>query len=315
MNTLRVAVRTKALEAADIHSFELVPLAGASLPRFTAGAHVDVHMPNGVIRQYSICSDPNETHRYIIAVLHEPASRGGSIHMHDKIAVGDILTISEPHNNFGLEAAGRYLLFAGGIGVTPLLSMAEWLDRSKGDFVLHYFTRSRARCAFFDRIQGSGFADQVKFHFDDATPAGPSAPLELAKPDEVTRLYICGPAGFIDWIVSQARAAGWDDGRIHIERFVNEKASAGASIGFEVKLAKSGGVYFIPEDQTIISVLEQNGIDIPYSCEQGVCGTCVTPVLQGRPDHRDACLTDAEREHSMTLCCSRSLDPLLVLDL
>lgn len=316
METLQVVVKKKILEAADIQSLELASRDGAPLPGFSAGSHLDVYLPGGAIRQYSISNDPAETHRYLIAVLREPASRGGSIHIHDGISVGDTLTIGLPRNQFELKQAQRYVLFAGGIGITPILSMAEWLHKANADFVLHYFARSRSRCAFFDRIKAAGFFDKVRFYFDDdALRPRMDVPPNLVMPGDATRIYVCGPSGFIDWVCSSAKASGWRGDHIHVERFVNERLKKGANAGFEVKLASTGKVYFIPEDQTIISVLEQNGIEIPYSCEQGVCGTCVTGVLQGRPDHRDACLSEAKRGSSMTPCCSRSLDSLLVLDL
>ncbi|RJF95914.1 PDR/VanB family oxidoreductase [Noviherbaspirillum saxi] len=318
MNQLQVKVVKKITEAEGIASFELMPVAG-ELPSFSAGAHIDVHTGNGHIRQYSLCNDPAERHRYLIAVLHEPESRGGSRTMHERINQGDTLTISEPRNHFALAQANRTLLFAGGIGITPILCMAEQLQHGNAHFELHYCTRSPERTAFIDRIVACAFADKVHFHFDSGSPDQKlDYQAVLGRPDKDTHLYICGPAGFITHVTATAKSFGWSDRQLHVEYFgVAAPVVKQSDEIFEVRLASSGAVYLIPPDETVISALAKHGIDIPSSCEQGICGTCITRVIDGVPDHRDLFLTEEERagNDQFTPCCSRAKTRTLVLDL
>ena len=202
MAQIAVKVLRKTQEARDIASFELVKPDGSALPGFSAGSHIDVQVPGGLTRQYSLCNDAAEQHRYRIAVLRDPASRGGSTGMHDALKDGDTLLISEPRNHFPLVHAERTLLFAGGIGVTPLLCMAQRLAKIGADFRMHYCTRSADRTAFRDEIAASAYADRVDFHYDDGD-AAQKLQLEqvIAKPQAGTHLYVCGPTGFIDWVV------------------------------------------------------------------------------------------------------------------
>jgi vanillate O-demethylase ferredoxin subunit len=318
MNTLSVKVTAKVQEAEEIFSFELASTDGKPLPPFSAGSHIDVQIGNGVVRQYSLCNDPKEQHRYQIAVLRDPASRGGSIAMHDSIKVGDVIQISEPKNHFPLVQAKRTLLFAGGIGVTPILCMAERLAQIGADFSMHYSARSEARTAFRDRIAGSSFADRVEFHFDDGAPEQKlDLPTLIATPEPGTHLYVCGPTGFIDYVVNTAKAKGWSNDQVHLEYFGAAPQDTTGDMAFEVKLASSGKVYHVPADKTIVQVLSENGVDIAYSCEQGVCGSCITRVLEGVPDHRDLYFTEDEQaaNDQFTPCVSRSKSKTLVLDL
>lgn len=318
MNTIAVRVTRKNREAEGIASFELARIDGGPLPSFSAGSHIDVHVDAGVVRQYSLCNDPRETHRYLIAVLRDPNSRGGSIAMHERIREGDVISISEPRNHFPLVQARRSVLLAGGIGVTPLLCMAERLDNIGADFEMHYCSRSRERTAFLDRISASSFAQRAHFHFDDDA-AGAELDLAalLARPDGDTHLYTCGPAGFIDHVTSAAKQYGWSSDNIHLEYFGAQQQASSADGEFEVRIASSGRCYTIPAGKTVVRVLEENGIDIPISCEQGVCGTCITRVLDGTPDHRDLFFTDEEKAKNdqFTPCCSRAKTRTLVLDL
>lgn len=318
MNTIAVKVTRKKKEAEDIVSFELASTDGTPLPPFSAGSHIDVHAGDGLVRQYSLCNDPRETHRYLIAVLRDPKSRGGSVAMHDNVCEGDTIRISEPKNHFPLVQAKRTLLFAGGIGVTPILCMAERLANINADFDMYYCARSFDRTAFFDRISTSPFAQRVHFHFDD----GPAEmkldlPSLLSRPDDGTHLYVCGPTGFIDYVTTTAKQSGWASGNVHLEYFGAQQQDTSADGEFEVKVASSGRCYMIPADKTVARVLEENGIDIPISCEQGVCGTCITRVLDGTPDHRDLYFTDEEKAKNdqFTPCCSRAKSRMLVLDL
>ena len=321
---LAVRVVRKRTEAEGICSFELASTSGAPLPAFSAGSHVDVHVsgagvPCGLTRQYSLCNDPSETHRYLIAVLRESASRGGSAAMHERVHEGTVLTISPPKNHFPLaHDAPRHLLMAGGIGVTPILCMAERLAAVNAAFEMHYAARSRARLAFADRIAASRFADRVHFHLDDGpTPQRLDVAAVLAAQPPLTHLYVCGPRGFMDAVIAAARAAGWPDGRIHFEFFAADVAPRAGDGAFEVQLASSGRLIAIQPDQTVIDALAAAGVVVPTSCEQGVCGTCLTRVLEGEVDHRDMYLTDEEKaaNEQFMPCCSRARSKLLVLDL
>ncbi len=317
LEQLTVRVTAKTMEAQDIASFELVSVDGQPLPPFSAGSHIDVHMENGLVRQYSLCNDPAETRRYLIAVLREPNSRGGSSAMHEQVGLGSVLQISQPRNHFPLVAAPRSLLLAGGIGVTPILCMAERLQRLGADFEMRYCTRAPERTAFRSRIAQSGFADKVQFHFD-AGPAQQKLDCHalLAAAEAGTHLYVCGPAGFIQHVADTAQALGWPRERVHFEYFGAPPQDSAADAGFQVRLASSGKTYEIPADKTVIEILAANGIQIPTSCEQGVCGTCVTRVISGQLEHRDVYLNDAEHagNQQFTPCCSRAKG-LLVLDL
>jgi vanillate O-demethylase ferredoxin subunit len=318
METMAVKVVKKTREAEDIVSFELARADGAPLPAFSAGSHIDVQAPGGLTRQYSLCNASIEQHRYRIAVLRDPGSRGGSVAMHDAVNEGDVIQISEPRNHFPLKQARRTLLFAGGIGVTPLLCMAERLAQIGADFTLHYCTRSVERTAFRESIGASRFAGQVEFHFDAGPPAQ-KMDLEsiLAAPQPDTQIYVCGPGGFIDYIVGMAKAKGWSGDQIHLEYFSGAVQDTAGDSSFEVRIASTGASYTVAADKTIIQVLKDNGIEILTSCEQGVCGTCITRVLEGQPDHRDLYFTDEEhaRNDQFTPCCSRAKSPTLVLDL
>lgn len=317
--TLTIAERRE--EAEGIVSLALAPPAGEALPPFTAGSHIDVEIADRLVRQYSLCNDPEQRDRYLIAILLEPQTRGGSAAMHD-LKVGSQLLVSEPRNHFSLAAnASRHLLVAGGIGITPILAMAERLSRSDGQFELHYCARSPQRMAFRDRISGSRFSDRVTFHFDDGTVDQLFDATSVLKDPQVgSHLYVCGPAGFIGMVIDAAATAGWAGEHIHREFFVapeitvNDDASDQA---FEVQLASTGQRFIIPPERSIAEVLLEAGLNLQMSCEQGVCGTCVTRVLEGMPDHRDVYFTDAEHaaNDQMTPCCSRAKSACLVLDL
>lgn len=316
---LQVRVLARVQEAEDIASFALTSLDGAPLPPFPAGAHIDVEVAPGLVRQYSLCNDPRETDRYLIAVLRDPASRGGSAGMHARVQAGGLLRISAPKNHFPLQPAARYLLLAGGIGITPILCMAQQLAQAASDFALHYCARSPERAAFVERIAGSPFADRVRFHFDSAPGQRLDLAATLAGAGAGTHLYVCGPSGFIDAVTGAAHAQGWAGERVHREYFgaPAAAAAAGADRACVVRIASSGRALAVPSDKSVLAVLLENGIAIPASCEQGICGSCVTRVLAGVPEHRDHYLTDEERaaNDQFTPCCSRAASAELVLDL
>jgi vanillate O-demethylase ferredoxin subunit len=318
VTTLRVRVALKTAEAQGIAGFELVAADDGALPAFSAGSHIDVHLPGGLLRQYSLCNDPRETHRYRIAVLREPASRGGSLAMH-ALKEGDALAISAPRNHFPLAAdATEHLLLAGGIGITPVVCMAEQLAAAGAPFELHYATRSASRTAFAAHLRDAAYATRVHFHHDDgAAPQRLDLATIVAEPRAGRHLYVCGPAGFIDAVLTAARAAGWPPETVHREYFAAPAAAPAEQGAFEVQIASTGAVIRIAPDQSIVAALAAAGIERPVSCEQGVCGTCLTGVLEGQPDHRDVYLTDEERARGdcFTPCCSRALSPRLLLDL
>jgi vanillate monooxygenase ferredoxin subunit len=314
---IEVRVVGKREEALDICSLELARVSGEALPPFSAGAHIDVHV-GGFVRQYSLCNHPEERHRYLIAVLREPNSRGGSLAVHDAVAVGQTLNISAPRNLFPLvHDAPHSLLLAAGVGVTPILCMAERLAHAGAPFTMHYCTRSRERTAFLDRIKQSAFAPAVNFHFDQDAPVGlldlPKV-LDAAPPG--THLYTCGPQGFIRHVLETARLQGWDEGHIHCEYFAAAPSALPAG-AFEVCIASSGQRHVVAAGESVVEALKRVGIEVPVSCGQGVCGTCLTRVLAGVPDHRDMFLTPGEqaKNDQFTPCCSRAHSASLTLDL
>jgi len=318
MPTLQV--RRKQPEADGVCSLELVDPHGGALPPFSAGSHIDVHLPDGLVRQYSLCNPPNETHRYLIAVLHTPDSRGGSRAVHERLHEGDLVRVSEPRNHFELAPAEHAVLLGGGIGITPILCMAEQLTQAGASFELHYCSRSPSRTAFRERIEQSGFADRTAFHFDDGA-AGQKLDIArvLAAPGPGKRLYVCGPTGFMDWVIASARSSGWDEGHIHREYFAAAPVDHADDGAFDIRLARTGGCFTVGAGQTVIEVLTVHSHEVETSCEQGVCGTCLTRVLDGDIDHRDLFLSDAEkaRNDQFTPCVSRAKAGcrLLVLDL
>jgi len=319
MNTLAVRVACKDTEARDICRVELVGVDGETLPAFSAGAHIDVELPGGLTRQYSLCNSAEENHRYVLCVLKDAQSRGGSQAVHERVHVGDTLQISAPKNHFPLaHAARQHRLFAGGIGITPLLCMAERLDKTQADFVLHYCTRSQDRTAFYAHIRQSTFAGRVQFHFDDGAPAQKLDVAEqLACPEPDVHLYVCGPQGFMDAVLHTARNAGWPEAQLHYEFFAGKEQDTAGDASFQIKLASSGQILTVAADQSAVDVLIAAGIAIPTSCREGVCGTCLTRVLEGEPDHRDLYLTPEEQaaNDQFTPCCSRAKSARLVLDL
>ena len=312
--TLLVSARNR--EAEGVLSFELVDPDGKQLPPFSAGSHIDVETAPGLVRQYSLCNPPHERRRYQIGVLREPASRGGSASLHDRVQPGDCIRVSEPHNHFALAPdAKRSLLLAGGIGVTPILCMAERLKHIDAPFEFHYATRSRNRAAFIDRAK----ACNGHIYFDDE-PQINRLDLEqlLTLPDPDTHVYVCGPSGFIGAVLTTTARLGWPDVQVHREFFAAaEEIEKAPSDVFEIQIASTGKVLMVPPDASVTDILVSHGIDIPVSCQQGVCGTCITRLLDGVPDHRDTFMTAAEhaRNDRFTPCCSRAITSSLVLDL
>lgn len=314
---MRVQVLAKRAEADGIVSLLLGPLPGCSLPPFEAGAHIDVHLADGIVRPYSIANDPAERDRYLLGVLREQNSRGGSAQVHDSIEAGMELTIGTPRNLFPLvEEAGHSLLLAGGIGITPLLSMAHRLNALGRGFEFHVCCRAANRVPFTSVLMGTALAPSVHLHLDDG-PAGQRLDVDnlLQNRAAGSHVYICGPAGFIDFVKTAAERMGWPPDSVHIERFDAAPELTGGA--FRVVLARSGIELLVPAERTLADVLIEHGVPLSISCERGICGTCLTLVREGVPDHRDLYQTDeqkAENTH-ITPCCSRALSSCLVLEL
>jgi vanillate O-demethylase ferredoxin subunit len=315
---IRVVIARKEQTANDICSFELRPQSGGALPSFTAGAHIDVMLAPGLIRQYSLYNPPGETHRYAIGVLKDPQSRGGSLAMHD-LTEGQAIEISAPKNHFPLAAGARdSLLLAGGIGITPILCMAEQLAAERASFALHYCARSPERAAFLGRLGAPDLRPYAHLYFDSDPPGRRlDLPAVLSGPAPDRHLYVCGPGGFIDAVLTTARVEGWSDDNLHREYFSASSQATAAKSTFQVEIASSGMLIEVGADQTVVQALAARGIEVLTSCEEGVCGTCLTRVLAGTPDHRDSYLTDGERaaNDQFLPCCSRSHSALLTLDL
>lgn len=315
--TLSVRVAQIVFEAKGVLSFELVAPDGGLLPAFTSGAHIDVYLPNGLVRQYSLINSPAERSCYRIAVLWVDDSRGGSQAAHMLIKAGDLIKISVPRNNFVLsEGKQHYLLLAGGIGITPIMCMAQTLSDAGASFELHYFGRSSEHMAFVQQLSASNFADQVYFHVsDDPVLQSERLALTINETAAAAHLYVCGPEGLINSAVAQADALGWDETRIHYERFSGAVAIGAGAEAFDLEIASTGQVLHVPADMTALDVLRESGYDVPSSCEQGVCGTCLLPVLDGIPDHHDTYLLPEEREinDQFTACCSRAKSPKLLI--
>jgi vanillate O-demethylase ferredoxin subunit len=312
--TLRVRVKAATWEAPHVTSFELRPLDGGELPAFTAGAHIDLRLGNGLARSYSLTNSQDERHRYVIGVQKDRASRGGSKWVHENLRVGDIVSIDGPRNNFALdEAAGQSILIAGGIGITPILCMARRLSALRHDWRLVYCARRRADAAFLDDL--AAFGSRVSFNFDEE-PGGrllDIAGVVRAAPADA-HLYCCGPAPML--AAFEAATAELPRERVHVEYFGAKEAPAAAG-ALKVLLARSGREFVVPQGKSILETLLDAGLDVAHSCTQGVCGACETKVLEGVPDHHDLVLTEAEQAsgNTMMICCSRAKSERLVLDL
>jgi vanillate O-demethylase ferredoxin subunit len=311
-----VTVAKKTLEAHNMVSFELADPGGAELPPFSAGSHIDVTIPGGMTRQYSLCNSASERNRYVIGVWRDPNSRGGSVALHDVINVGDTLQVGAPRNRFRApRGATRALLVARGIGVTPILSIADHLKAQDIPFELHYQWSLGSPGAFKSTIEQSSFAENTTFYVEASDQALDVAAL-LADQPEDTELFICGVDWWLDPVLNIAKQKGWADERVHIERFTAKAAAALLDRVFDVKIASTGAVFKIPGDKTVAGFLEESGVKIPTSCEQGMCGTCKVKVLEGEADHRDKRLSPEQRAEGYFLACvSRAKGDLLLLDL
>jgi len=317
-DTLQSFVHTLRYEADDIISVELRPVQGTQFPAFEAGSHIDLHLPNGMVRSYSLLNAAGETDRYVVGVLKDRASRGGSRCVHEQLRIGMRLTISAPRNNFRLhEDATHSVLVAGGIGVTPLLCMARRLKALGRSFEVLYFARSRRSAAFMTELQALGAP--IHWHFDEEAGGPPDlAALLKARPAQTgTHYYACGPAVMLDAFERDCAALGYANA--HIERFaaVEVAAASDARDSYSVELRRSGKVATVGKGQSLLEAIRACGIEPITSCEEGICGACETRVLDGTPDHRDSVLSPAERSANqvMMICVSGCKSATLALDL
>ncbi len=313
--SIRVVVSRKWLVAEGVMAFELSPVSG-QLPTSQPGAHIDVGLPGGLVRQYSLTNRSGDSSSYVIGVKREPKSRGGSTALHDSVAEGDVLLVSAPRNNFPLRRdAEQTILIAGGIGVTPLLSMAQTLHESGQRVALHYFAQSDAHLAFGETLTRLG-SDLVLHLGLSPDETGSMLTEILASQDSDSHVYICGPGPMLDAARHVADEAGWPDGAVHFEYFKNTNEIDDSS-SFEISLARSAKTLTVEAGQTILDVLRESGVALPSSCEQGACGTCLVGVVEGEPDHQDVYLNRTEREAGQKIltCVSRSKSDRLVLDI
>jgi phthalate 4,5-dioxygenase reductase subunit len=309
---LRVA--RKVVVARDITYFELRDPSGAALPPYTPGAHLTVELPGGARRNYSLCGDCADQSVYPIAVKRDAAGRGGSMTMTDQVEEGDLLQVSAPRNNFELHPrASSFLFIAGGIGITPILSMMRYLRRmGSKPFRLIYITRDAEGSAFLEALQGE-FAEHVQVHH---TREGTPQPLDLWPVFEnptAEHVYCCGPRPLMDAVADMS--GHWPTGNIHFESFGVDAAVNATNTAFDVRLARSGAKVHVEAEESLLDALRRCGVRVASSCESGTCGTCRTGLLEGEAEHRDMVLLEEERPHQIMVCVSRAVSAELVLDL
>lgn len=311
--TVSVVVSRRVEETPDIASLFLRGIDDDTLPAWTPGAHIALRLGNGMERQYSLCGSPTDHRTWQIAVLRDPHTRGGSSWIHQNLRVGSTLEVTRPRNNFHLDRAGRTILIAGGIGITPLLPMIQELDREQRDWSLLYGGRARASMAFVDALQAYGGRVEIWPEDERGLPGIQNL---LAEPTDDTLIYCCGPGGLIE-AVTRLTSGRWPHQALRTELFRAAEVCGGPADEFEVEALRSGATVSVPPGTSMASALAQAGVGVVTSCAEGVCGTCETRVLEGVPDHRDSYLTEDERcaNETVMLCVSRALSPRLVLDL
>lgn len=291
---------------------------GERLPAFAPGAHIDIELPNEETRSYSLLNDCAETHRYIVGVLREPDGLGGSVYLHDRLSVGDLLKASPPSNDFPLYEAGETnVLIAGGIGITPIMSMASRLAELGRDYTVHYCARSEEEAAFLHELRAR-HRDHLETHLDGGDPAqGLDLKALLGNRRPGAHVYVCGPLGLIRDTI--AATVNWPQGTVHYELFKGSDADLTArnkDQPFDILLQKAGKTFTVPADKSILAVLKARGFKIKTLCTSGRCGTCRVRYLSGKVDHRDEVLDDDERQEFLQVCVSRAMPgELLVLDL
>lgn len=302
--------------ARDIVGITLAHPERCPLPSWTPGAHIDLGVPGGCIRQYSLCGDPKDSQSYQIAVLREVNGRGGSLAIHNELKVGDVVHISSPRNHFRLSAASRYLFIAGGIGITPLLPMISQVEASGAEWQLIYGGRSLESMAFVNRLSHHG--KRIQFWPQDRHGLIPLEDL-IGAPEDSTAVYCCGPEPLLRAVKVRCEQQNWPPQALHVEHFAPPSSALidQGSASFELVLSRSGSTFTVPSNRSILEVLEASGVSVRQSCGVGTCGTCECRILAGQADHRDTVLTPAEREAGefMMICVSRAKSQRLVLDM
>ncbi|MDI1344573.1 MAG: PDR/VanB family oxidoreductase, partial [Pseudolabrys sp.] len=300
--------------ADGIYLLELRGAAEASLPPFTAGAHITLKTPKGLLRKYSLCNDPAERDRYQVAIKREANGRGGSLDLIDNVKAGDTLMVAPPVNDFGLPPRGQDFLFiAGGIGVTPMMAMIHELRAAGKRFRLFYFNRTPEMTAFRERLSAAELKDSVIIHYDQGDPAR-SYDLKPVLKERQNRehLYCCGPRPLMEAV--RAMTDHWSPTAVHFEAFSEAETHKPTDRPFNVRLGRTGKTVAVPADKTILEVLRDNGLDVPSSCETGTCGTCRTKMLEGVADHRDLVLAEHEKADTIMICVSRAKGDEITLD-
>ena len=307
---------THAEKIADgIHLFEMRRKDGSDLPAFTAGSHINLRVPNGLVRKYSLCSDPADRSHYRVAIKREDTGRGGSVYLIDNTKVGDEWMISAPDNAFALPQRGdNFIFIAGGIGITPFIAMIHALkDDPAKKFKLYYCSRTPEMTAFREELSAPEFKGKVVIHYDNGDP---SKGLDLWPIVEERKnrehVYCCGPRGLMEAV--RAATGHWTPTSIHFEAFSEADARRPDDQPFKVKLASSGKVIDVPAGTTILEAMRAEGVEVPSSCESGTCGTCRTKLLEGEADHRDLVLTENERDSQIMICVSRAKTPEITID-
>jgi ferredoxin-NADP reductase len=313
-HNFEVRVRASTPVSARVITAHLVSVSGDPLPAWTPGSHVDAVLPNGLVRQYSLCGDPSDTTEYRIAVLHEPDGRGGSAYIHDEVHENDVLELRGPRNHFELMSAPRYRFIAGGIGITAILPMIAAAAASGADWSFRYLARSRAEMPFLNELKRY---DPSRITLYESSVTGRVAVADLVgnrARDEL--LYACGPASLLEAL--ETGTADWPPSTVRFERFeVRHDLQDAPTFDFLVKLKTSDRELEVPSDKSILDVVEEAGIPWPYSCREGTCGTCETRVIAGIADQRDSVLSDDEQDANeyMMICVSRSKTPTLELEI
>jgi phthalate 4,5-dioxygenase reductase subunit len=312
--TLPVRIARAERIAADIHLFELRPALAAALPAWTAGSHIGVWSPNGSVRKYSLCNDPAETDRYWIAVKRDPAGRGGSVDLVDNTHPGDMVSITPPHNAFDLAAKAQSFVFiAGGIGITPIMSMMRALNADGRRYKAYYLTRSRGHTAFADELDAPDFRGKVVMHHDGGDPRESLDLWPILEKPSPAHVYCCGPRGMLEAV--RDMTGHWSRANIHFESFVDAgHAAQPTDQPFTVKLARSGERLEVAPGKSILEAMREHGHDAPSSCESGTCGTCRTALLEGVADHRDLVLMDDEKDSQIMICVSRARSAEIAID-
>jgi phthalate 4,5-dioxygenase reductase component len=313
---LSLTVRQKSEIADGVFLFELAAFDGGELPPFTPGSHITVSAPSGQKRRYSLCNDPAERNRYLIAVKQETAGRGGSLSFTRSVNEGDAVAVEAPQNEFEMAKAEpkRLIFIAGGIGITPIRAMIlHCLRQGKTNFMLYYFTRTPQLMAFREEFASSAFDGKVVLHHDNGDPDQAYDLWPVLEEQRGAHLYCCGPRGLMDAV--RDMTGHWPDSAVHFEDFVGAAVPHADDKPFEVRLLRSGATYEVAANVSILDTLRQHGHSLASSCESGTCGTCRCRFVEGEADHRDLVLSDDEKKREIMICVSRAKSPMLVLDI